>query len=399
MPKRKVLIGAGLVAAVALVVAGNLARRAQGGAAAAVKVLKAAPAPLAATVEAEGEVEPIEQVEVRAPASATLAAVKVEEGDRVEKGQVLAAYNREDLVQALNQARSQAAAARAQVAQLESKLSLERDLRAEEVAQAEARLGEAEAGGDPAEVADARAALEAARRAQAGAGKGQALEEQLAAARAALVVAEEAARRAEAESAAAEVTAPVAGVVLSREGTRMGPVARGAILFVLSDTGRLVVRARVDEVDIGGVHLGDAATVTHSAFPGREFQGKVARIAPQARRDPAAGQGNVVAFDVRVEVDNPEGLLRPGMSVDVKIVSQQKEKALAVPAEAVVERGGRRGVFVLDGGVVHFQPVTTGLTTQTEVEITAGLKPGQSVVVGNLDVLKKLEDGRPARAE
>lgn len=399
MGKRKVLIGAGLVAAVALVVAGNLARRTQGGAAASVKVLKVAGVTLASAVEAGGEVEPVEQVEVRAPASGTLAEVKVEEGDRVEKGQILAAYNREDLVQALNQARSQAAAAHAQVAQLESKLSLERDLRAEEVAQAEARLSEAEAAGDAGEVAGGRAALEAARRAQASAGKGQALEEQLAAARAALVVAEEAARRAEAELAAAEVTAPVAGVVLSREGTRMGPVARGAILFVLSDTSRLVVRAKVDEVDIGGVHPEDAATVTHSAFPGREFKGKVTRIAPQARRDLTAGQSNVVTFDVRVEVDNPEGLLRPGMSVDVRIVSRQKENALAVPAEAVVERGGRRGVFVLEGGVVHFQPVTTGLATQTQVEITAGLKPGQPVVVGNLDVLKTLEDGRRAREE
>lgn len=399
MRRRKVLIGAGLALAIALVVAGNLARRTQGGPAVSVKVLKVVPATLAATVEAQGEVEPVERVEVRAPASGTLAAVKVEEGDRVEKGQVLAAYDREDLAQALNQARSQAAAARAQVAQLESKLSLERDLRAEEVAQAEARLSEAEAGGDPVEVAGARAALEAARRAQAGAGKGQALEEQLAAARAALVVAEEAARRAEAESAAAEVTAPVAGVVLSREGTRMGPVARGAILFVLSDTGRLVVRAKVDEVDIGGVRLGDAATVTHSAFPGREFKGRVARIAPQARRDPNPGQSNVVTFDVRIEVENPEGLLRPGMSVDVKIVSKQKEDALALPAEAVVERGGKRGVFVLEGGVVRFRPVTTGLATQTEVEVTEGLKAGEPVVVGNLDVLKKLEDGRRALEE
>lgn len=411
MRGRKAVIGLGLAAAVALGVVANLARRAEGGPAARVQVVRVAPGPLEATVDAEGVVEPVEKVEVRAPAAGTLAAVKVEEGDRVQRGEVLAVYDGEGLRQALDQALSQEAAARAQVAQLEAKLGLEQQFRDLDVRQAEERLRDAEArlaaaraagAGEAAaeeEVARARTALDEARQARANVGEGDALAEQLAAARAALEVAAGAVARARADLAHAEVTAPVAGVVLSREGTRLGQVARGAVLFVLSDTSRLIVRAKVDEVDIGNVHLGDAAVVTHGAFPGREFRGKVTRIAPQAHRSQTPGQTNVITFDVQVEVDNREGLLRPGMSVDVRIVSRRKEDVLSVPLEAVVERGGRRGVFVLEGDAVRFRPVALGLTTQTRAEVTGGLRPGDQVVVGSLETLRKLADGQRARPE
>lgn len=404
--KAKVIAGVALAAGVALVVAGNLARRAQGGAAVRVQVLPVAAGTLEDAVEAEGEVEPVERVEVRAPAAGSLARVLVDEGDRVEQGQALAVYDEEGLRQARDEAVSQEAAARARVAQLEARLNLERELRAADVAHAEERLRAAEAAlaagapGAEEEVAAAQAALEEARRALAEAGRGEALEEQLAAARAALTVAAAAARRAEADLGAATVRAPVSGVVLSREGTRAGPVPRGAVLFVLADTGSVVVRAKVDEVDIGGVQVGAEAAVTHPAFPGRTFPGRVERVAPQARREArAAGQSNVITFDVRVVVDNREGLLRPGMSVDVRLVSARRTGVLKVPVEAVVERDGRRGVFVLEGQVVRFVPVTTGLATRTEVEVTAGLRAGQQVVVGSPEALKRLADGRRARPE
>lgn len=414
MHKGRALAGAGL-AVIGLVLAGTVARRVQGAPVARVKVAEVTMGLLVKAVEAEGEMEPANKIEVRAPASGTLAEVRVEEGDRVERGQVLAVYDGEGLRQAVKQTRSQEAAARAQLAQLEARVALDRDLRAEEVRQAEGRLRAAEAvlesmrvsgsGADlvasaEREVADARVALEAARQAQAGVGKGQAMEEQLVAARAALAAAEEAARRAEEEGSGAEVTAPAAGVVLSREGVRTGPVTRGTVLFVISDISSLEVRARVDEVDIGGIHVGDPAMVTHGAYPDREFGGRVTRVAPLGRRElTAAGQGNAVTFDVTVEVENREGLLRPGMSVDVSVISERRENVLLVPAEAVVERNRKRGIFVLDAEAVRFRPVTTGLATQTRVEVTAGLRPGQTVVVGSPDVLRNLGDGQRARPE
>ncbi len=365
-----------------------------------VKTVKAAFGPLAATIKAEGDVEPVEKVEVRAPASGNLISVKVEEGDRVEKGQLLAVYNQEDLRLAVNQARSQSENARAQITPLEVKLELERTIRQEDLSQAEARLRRAEAGGSEPELAAARADLESTRMALANFGRGLALDDQIKAARAALSAAEDTARRAEADLAAAGLTAPVSGVILSREGTKAGPVARGTILFLISDTSRLEVRARVDEVDIGQLKPGDQALVTHSAFPNREFTGQVTRIAPQARRQPSlSGNSNSITFEVRIEVDNREGLLRPGMSVGVKIQAVHRPNALAVPSGAVVERDGRPGVFILDGDVARFRPVSTGAVTQSEVELTAGLEAGSTVITGNVQTLRKLTDGQRARAE
>lgn len=407
--RRKVLIGGGIIALIALVMAANLWRQSRGEPATVVQVKPVAVADLAVTVEAEGVVEPVERVEVRAPASGALARVAVEEGDRVGKGELLAAYDREGLALARQRAESEVAQARARVAQLEARLSLEQRLRQEEVDRVEELFRRGEA---------TQADVDLARQALANAGRGEALDEQLAAARQALAAAEAAYRQAVEEGRSGEVRSPIAGVVLSREGTRAGQVAKGGVLFVLADLSRVIVKAKVDEVDIGAVSFGDEAEVTSSAYPDQVFRGKVTRIAPQGRKEAGAGsQGNVVTFDVEIGTDNPQGRLRPGMTVDVRIVADRRRGTLPVPAEAVVERRGKKGVFVIepaavrgggapsrDGGssgtgVARFRPVETGLANQTQVEVLKGLRPGESFVVGPAGALKNLRDGQRVAGE
>ncbi|MHB9143948.1 MAG: efflux RND transporter periplasmic adaptor subunit [Symbiobacteriia bacterium] len=185
-----------------------------------------------------------------------------------------------------------------------------------------------------------------------------------------------------------DILSPVDGKVLAvyiKEGDMVAP---GTPLFTIGATQDLVIKAKVDEVDIGKVAVGQTAAVTSSAFVGKTFTGIVTRIAPLAVRE-----GNIAVFVAEVTVHNADDLLKPGMNVDVAITSQQKDAVLAVPLEALLDRGNEKVVFVLEGDLARRRTVTTGVTTQTQVEIISGLKAGDQVVTGPADVLTSLKDG------
>lgn len=209
-----------------------------------------------------------------------------------------------------------------------------------------------------------------------------------------VTAAQAAARAAEAayqqaqEDYQAAVLSPVGGKVLAAYVKEGDIVAPGTPLFTIGATNDLVIKAQIDEVDIGKVAVGEKAAVTSSAYVDKTFEGTVTKIAPEA-----VHQGNIAVFMAEVTVHNPDELLKPGMNVDVAITSAQKEAVLAVPMEALLDRGTEKAVFVLTGDVVHRRTVTTGVTTQTQVEIVTGLKRGDQVVTGPSDVLAKLKDG------
>ncbi len=97
--------------------------------------------------------------------------------------------------------------------------------------------------------------------------------------------------------------------------------------------------------------------------------------------------------EVRVEVPNPEGALRPGMTARVRVVLGRREGVVTVPVEAVVRQGGRAVVFVVEDGVARARPVATGLSDGLRVEVQ-GVRAGERVVVAGQESLR---DGMPVR--
>lgn len=184
------------------------------------------------------------------------------------------------------------------------------------------------------------------------------------------------------------IASPIDGKVIVAEVKAGEGVTPGLQLFTLGRTEQVLVKAKVDEVDIGKVALDQPVEVNSSAYLGKSFTGKISKIAPRAVKD-----GNINVFEVEVLVENPDGALRPGMSVDVTITAEQKKDALLVPAEAVIERNGSKLVFALENGVARQRQVKTGATNRTTVEILDGLKDGDQVVVGPAEVLKSLKEG------
>ena len=184
------------------------------------------------------------------------------------------------------------------------------------------------------------------------------------------------------------IVVPVSGMVLAPERADKELIAgatvrKGDRLLRIGDFSRLAATAQVDEVDVGKLKAGQQVTVTGNAFAGLRLKGMVSRVAAEAD---AKARG-IPKFDVTVTLDPLEpavrARLRAGMSGQLRIVTYSNPKALLVPIDAVQSRGGTHRLRVVDGrtGEPQERTVEIGPTTRDSVEITAGLKAGETIVL------------------
>ena len=197
----------------------------------------------------------------------------------------------------------------------------------------------------------------------------------------------------------ARITAPATGVIIGRgveEGeTVVGGTSAfggGTELFTMADLSTLLVKAAINEVDIGKVKRGDQVALTVDAFPGDTAQGVVRLVPPAARL-----QERVRVFDVEIVVTGGPRVLRPGMTANVRISGPVRSATLRVPVEAVLLKEGKPVVYKLGGsGPPVPVPVTLGLSDLSFVEVLNGLAAGDSIALE--DPVAALERARnPAR--
>lgn len=199
------------------------------------------------------------------------------------------------------------------------------------------------------------------------------------------------------------IVSPVDGTVVSRNVTIGQTVAASfqtpTLFLIATDLTKMQVDTNVSESDIGGIRQGDAASFTVEAFPDRSFQGSVSQI----RQAPQTVQ-NVVTYDVVVSVDNPDLVLKPGMTATAKIVTDRRDGVLRVPDQALryrpaTLRGQRSGgvqVWVLRDGQPMSVAVTAGLDDDSYSEIIAGdLKQGDAVIVAEQGGSQPAGQARP----
>ena len=169
--------------------------------------------------------------------------------------------------------------------------------------------------------------------------------------------------------------APTSGVVLERLATPGMMATTGQPLFRIADTSEVWIVADVPESQLDIVREGARATVSARSLPGKQFIGTVSLIYPEIRAETRT-------VKVRVELENPEGLLLANMFADVEIESGTGAPVVTVPETAVIDTGERQVVFV-DLGDGRFEPraVKVGLRGRNEVEITEGIKTSDRVVV------------------
>jgi cobalt-zinc-cadmium efflux system membrane fusion protein len=179
------------------------------------------------------------------------------------------------------------------------------------------------------------------------------------------------------------LTSPIAGIVIERNATIGATVGTDANLFKIIDISSVWIDANVFEKDLERVKLGQAVKVTVPALPGVTFLGRVILVSSVV--DPETR-----SLKVRTEVVNRGNTLKPDMFANIEIVTDVNRSAISVPLSAVLDDGGQKVIFVAGGSGYEKRVVSLGIQSNDRVEIQAGLKAGDKVVVkGNYMLLEQ----------
>ena len=201
-------------------------------------------------------------------------------------------------------------------------------------------------------------------------------------------------QRAQTNLGYATITSPIDGTVISKsveEGQTVAASFNTPELFTIAkDLTNMQVVANVDEADIGNVKEGDRVTFTVDAYPDDTFEGTVKLV-----RLEATTTNNVVTYEVVISAPNADLKLKPGLTANVTIYTQERSGVLAVANKAlrftptketvgkdmkIVDCKGKNKVWTLNGNTLTAHPVTIGQSDGINTEITKGLKQGDKIV-------------------
>lgn len=359
--------------------------------------------PIRSLVSTNGKVEPIQNFEAHAPIGTTLKRLLVKEGDHVHKGQLLLELDDEDI-------RTQAARARAQIKAAQANQSaLKKGGTQEEVLTLNAQLIKARSSRDvaqrnleayqrlqqqgaasPGEVRQAEVTLQTAQadvnlleqkqKDRYSPPEVASTEAQAAVAQAAYDVAVDA-------LAKSSVRAPFDGVVYSLPVKLGAFVQTGDLLLQEADLSKILVRAFVDEPDIGRLQTGEKVEVTWDAVPGRIWTGTVNAVPSTVKP-----RGNRNVGETTCLIDNQDLRLLPNINVGVTIVAAEHNNVLTLQRDAMHVDDSTPYVFRIVNDRLKRQAITFSLQNLTRVEITSGLSQGDSVALP-AEETKPLADG------
>jgi len=184
------------------------------------------------------------------------------------------------------------------------------------------------------------------------------------------------------------LNSPIDGIVIERNATIGASVGTDANVFKIIDLSQVWIDANVFEKDLQRVRPGQEVKLTVPAFPQTTFSGRVifvdSVVNPETR-----------TVNVRTEVANPDGRLKPDMFANVQIVTDVNRAAISIPQSAVLNDDGKSIVFVADGNGYKKRQVQPGIQNNDRVEIVDGLNAGDKVVVkGNYLLLEQSKPGQ-----
>lgn len=225
----------------------------------------------------------------------------------------------------------------------------------------------------------------------------------------------------------ASIFAPMGGTVISLNaevGDRVVGTGQfeGTRIMAVADLAAMEVRVAVNEADVVDVEIGQTASIEIDALPDQSFSGKVTEIANSAETTDARSREEVTTFITTIQLDEPGQRLRPGMSATADIETATVTDVVKAPLGSVVVRQSDRSqkadssdapedadssdrsnepptvVFVANEGTAQRREVQTGIADRDFIEITSGLKAGETIITGSYRALtRQLEEGSPIR--
>jgi HlyD family secretion protein len=415
--KKKIWIGIGVVAVIAIMVIANL--RINRKSTTAVESQKVEERELRAIVSASGKIRAKTSVDISASTNGKVVKMAVDEGDKVDKGQFLMQIDPTPAEANVRQIEASIAAAKAnydlakanlQQAQVEldrQESLFKKNLTSEDLLQ------------------KARTTYDVQKL------QTQAAEQEIQRWQASLASARH-------ELDKVSIHSDIAGILTKRNIEEGENVFVGAfnnpatVLLTVADLSVIEAEVEVDETDIVNVKVDQEAAVKVDAYPDSSFKGKVTKVghSPILSTASGAGQQQSTSFEVIVQLTEEIPNVRPGLSCKAEITTGYREKAIAVPIQALTlrkpselkplnpkERKGAmtdgkansdttkekekeiQGAFVIKDGAVQFAEVKTGIAGDRFFEVLSGLQPNEEVVTGPFSALRRLRNGDAVKIE
>ncbi|MGB2804602.1 MAG: efflux RND transporter periplasmic adaptor subunit [Candidatus Zixiibacteriota bacterium] len=399
--KKKIIIILGAVIVVAIVIVANMLK--SGEKTYQVQAEKVERGDLTSVVTANGRIVPKTDVQISAYIPAKITKLPVEEGDVVQKGQLLVQLDDTEYRAAVNRSRAELASAKASMEQAQLVFNRQKEL-----------FGKKLSSEEQYDMARTDLDLAKARHQQAAASLDQTRY----------------------NLSKTTMTSPMDGIVTSLNaevgeivmiGTMNNP---GTVIMTVSDMSEIETEVEVDETDIAQVKLGQETEISIDAYPDTTFKGRVTEIGHTARVSGLGTQDQVTNFLVKVMLIDEVSTIRPGMSASVDITTDSRTDVLSVPIQAVVmreeksdtlteegeekegavastdsgsvkdEKKGKKkekeeaeGIFLVVDGRSKFVQVATGIADQQNIEIVSGIDEDDQVVTGSYKILRTLKDG------
>ncbi len=308
---------------------------------------------IAQKVNYAGYVRGINEVKIIPKVSSRVTAINVKAGDSVSAGQTLLILDSTDYAAGVK--RAEAAVASAEAALQTNKINLE-----------SARLNYERTKGLHEQGGVSNQVLESAKAAYDALNSG--------AAEAGLLQAQAGLMDAQNAISHCVITAPISGTVGSISLSLGDTSSMQTPAASITETSRLQVDIMVSENDISYIKIGDVVEVNVKAAAATPFSGQVSSVGNM----PEAGKNNYL---VKVVLDNPDGIIKSGMFADVTVDTVNKGSVLAVPINAVINKGGRLVVYTVDQEQrAREVEVKTGLKNREYIEIVSGIQAGQTII-------------------
>jgi HlyD family secretion protein len=365
-------------------------------------------ASMRSVISTNGKIEPSQNFEAHAPVNTTVQHLFVKEGDHVRKGQMLLQLDD-------SEARSQAAHAQAQLKGAQAEVqAVQKGGSHEEVLTLRTQIVKARADRDA-----AQRSLDAFKRLQqkgaASLGEMKEAENNLQRAQADLDLLEHKekeryskpevehveAQRSDAQAAyeaaqdilqKSNIVAPFDGVVYVLPVKQGAYVQAGDLLLQLADLSQVLVRAYVDEPDIGRLTRGQKTEVTWDAMPGRIWNGVVEMLPSTIKLHGTRNVG-----ETAVILDNRDFRLLPNTNVSVTIIIAQHDGVLTIPREALRQDDSKPYVYQIVNDKLHRRAVAVAASNLTRVEVSDGLNDKDVVALNSMSTLRPLRDGSPVK--
>lgn len=309
-----------------------------------------------------GSLKPKERVDVNSRIAGRITQIKVDIGQSVARGALIAVIEDDEIRQQIERSNASIAVADASIAQREAELSnakVELDRRKQLVESGVLSRQELDALEMRHRVAASQLELARAQRRQSEAEQ----------------------RELNIRQSQTRVYAPITGVIAARHLDLGAMAGANTPIVTIVSVSPMVIAANAAEQEISQIKKGAVVNVTIDSLPGQKFSGRVMRISPLL--DPQTRNGQV-----EIEIPNKGGNLKGEMFARVELNLGSERDTLLLPRDALVYRGEKPGVFIIEAEKAKFLEVVTGLTQEDKVELLSGLKLGDKVITQGVNLVK-----------